>query len=210
MAQQITKENLAVLMEAVSSNFKFKLNEGFELIFNMIFEQIKHLDRSVVQKKFEQLLLTSNEQWNQKYGFAGYPSLSDWIKIIAGERPATDEDKAEELKQYEDRMNYFAGYIIAWLHQPSILEYRYFLEKYKNPDNKHLKTIIDDFAKIKEDIHDDRIIKLAAFLKSQYDADKNGFKEKLRNIAKEQNPAPLIEFKPKQQNLIPLPTFKKI
>jgi hypothetical protein len=205
------KEKLKKLFRLTATNFKFKLDEDFGIFFEMVYAKVQNISDELITKRFQQLWLTTTEEWNKEYGYAGYPSLSDWIKIIAGEKPPTDEEKLEELKEYEKRMEVFSAYIIAWLHQPSISPHRYFLDKYKDEQNSHLKTIINQFAKVSRDLPNEGIIKLASQLKAKYEADKIGFKERLKNIAKEQNPPPFtIEFKPKQTNIIPFPTLKKI
>lgn len=184
MAQQITKQELEQLLTATANNFKFKMNEGFEMIFNMIFDRIKHLTRDEVQKKFEQLLLTSNQEWNRKYGFAGYPALSDWINILVGERPLTDAEKLEANRKHDDRLKTWVGTIMVWLNDrnPEIL----FLNKYKNPENQPMINIINQFGK--KATTDEEITKLGRWLKDKYQSNKDIFKTKLKEIANEQNP----------------------
>ena len=206
----ITEKELKILMFATSNNFKFKLDDSFDFIFKMIFGKIKHLPRIEVEKKFQQLLLMPSGQWNKRYGFGGYPSFSDWMNIILDERPKTDEQKKKELEDYEKRMSYFVGFIIAWLHQPSISEHRYFLERYKDPKNKHLKEIIDAYAKVNTDLTNERIIDLARYLERQYEADRTLFKKNMCKIAKEKNLRPVFEFEPKKTPSISLPILNKM
>jgi len=209
MAQQITKEELQKLMVVTASNFKFKMPEGFELIFEMIFNKIKEIDRSIIQKKFEQLLLTPNEEWNKKYGFAGYPSLSDWLAILTTERPLTDEQIQEEKRKYNQAMTLYVGTIINWLNDPNI-EYL-FLNKYLAGGNEHLKSIVNQFAGVKEPLTDERIVKMGKYLKKLYDDDKNAFITKMLGITKEQNKFRFLEVtEPQQKQINFLPTLKKI
>ena len=207
MAQQITKKELEKLLTITAHNFKFKMNEGFEMIFNMIYDRIKHLTRDEVQKKFEQLLLSSNEEWNRKYGFAGYPALSDWINILAGERPLSDCEKLEANRKHEEKLRIWVGIIIVWINDQNLDTL--FKQKYKNEENRQIINLIDKYAKKANS--DEEISKLGRWLKSKYEADKQAFKAKLKGIADQQNPAPFtIEFKPKQSNIIQLPIFKKL
>lgn len=213
MAEQITKQQLGTLFEVASNNFKFKLPDGFEMIFNMIFEQVKDIDSSLVQKRFQQLLLTSNEEWNKKYGFAGYPSLSDWIKILVGERPLTDEDKLKKIKINESRIQNFARQITnVWLMDKYYNIENAFKDRYKNPENAEIIKIINEFAKVKKELSEERILDLAFYLRDEFLKDKEAFFNKMIGIAEKHNPAPFtIEQKPKQdQRALPIPTLKKI
>lgn len=207
MAEQITKQDFSNLMEVLSNNFKFKMPDGFEMIFNMIFDKIKHLTRNEVQKKFEQLLLTSNEEWHRKYGFAGYPALSDWINILVGESPLTDAEKLEANRKHEEKLRIWVGTIIVWITDQNLDTL--FKNKYKNEENRQIVNLIDKYGKKAN--NDEEISKLGRWLKSRYEADKTAFKAKLKGIAEQQNPAPFtIEFKPKETNIIQLPILKKI
>jgi hypothetical protein len=96
------KQHLLERFNQTALNFKFKLGEDVKPFFDIIFDQIKHQPEAEIDKKFQQLWLTPIADWNKKYGFGGYPALSDWLEILKGERPLTDEQKAEELRQYEN------------------------------------------------------------------------------------------------------------
>jgi hypothetical protein len=185
MAEQITEQELANLIELVSHNFKFKMPEGFEVIFNMIYSQVNHLDRMIVQKKIEQLLLTSNKDWNEKYGFAGYPSLSDWIVILVGEKPLTDEQLYIAKKEHEDKLTLYAKFIVVWLNDSNLTTS--FCSRYQNEENNHLKLMIDRYCKVKEELTRERIIKMAAYLKKNYQDNKELFFTQMREIADDQN-----------------------
>jgi len=205
MAQQITKDELEKLLTITANNFKFKLNEGFEMIFNMIFERVKDRQRLEIQKKFQDLLLTSNEEWNKRYGFAGYPSLSDWIKILGGERPLMDAEKLEANRKHDEKLRIWVGTIIVWINDQNLD--RLFKSKYSNPENQHLINLIDKYAKKAKT--DEEVLKLGRWLKSKYEADKTAFKAKLKGIAEQYNPMPfVIETKPQQSNIIQLTIIK--
>jgi hypothetical protein len=219
MAEQITKQQLGTLFEVASNNFKFKLPDGFEMIFNMIFEQVKDIDSLLVQKRFQQLLLTSNEEWNKKYGFAGYPSLSDWIKILAGDRPLTDEEKHNKIEEHKTQMRIYTAQIASgWLDDERFNIRFAFVGRYRNPENAKLRAIIDEFAKVKKELTDERVLDLANYLHKELLQDKVGFFDKMLGIAKKQNPPPfqienraVIEQKPKQeQRALPTINFKTI
>lgn len=196
-------------MALVASNFRFKLDENFDLIFRLVFEKTKHLEVVEVQKKFEQLLLMSAEEWNEKFrGFGGYPNLSQWIEILSGKRPLTDAEKIEANRRHEEGLRIAVGTIIVWINDQNLDIL--FKNKYKNQENKGLVVLINSYAG-KPATNDEEIIKLGRWLKSKYQADKALFKAKLKGIADQQNPLPfLIEDKPKQSNIIQLPTLKKI
>jgi len=205
MAQQITKDELEKLLTITANNFKFKLNEGFEMIFNMIFERVKDRQRLEIQKKFQDLLLTSNEEWNKRYGFAGYPSLSDWINILVGERPLSDWEKLEANRKHEEKLRIWVGTIIVWINDQNLDTL--FKSKYSNPENQHLINLIDKYAKKAKT--DEEVLKLGRWLKSKYEADKTAFKAKLKGIAEQYNPMPfVIETKPQQSNIIQLTIIK--
>lgn len=204
---KITREDFEKLMTITANNFKFKLNEGFEMLFDMVFERIKDCERLEIQKKFQNLLLNSNEEWNKKYGFAGYPSLSDWIKILVGERPLSDAEKLEANRKHDEKLRIWVGTIIVWINDQNLDTL--FKQKYKNEENQQIINLIDKYGK--KATSDEEILKLGRWLKGRYESDKALFKAKLKGIADQQNPLPFaIEDKPKQTNFIQLPILKKI
>ena len=195
-------------MALVASNFRFKLDESFDIIFKLVFEKIKHLEVVELQKKFEQLLLMNAEDWNEKFrGFGGYPNLSQWIEILVGERPLTDSEKLEANRKHDEKLRIWVGIVIVWINDQNLDTL--FKQKYKNEENSQITNLIDKYAK--KATTDEEILKLGRWLKSKYEADKALFKAKLKGIADKENPLPfLIEIKTQQSNIIQLPTSKKI
>ena len=145
----LTEQKLLNRFNQTALNFKFKLGEDFKPFFQIIFEKTKHITEAEIDKKFQQLWLIPAADWNKKYGFAGYPALSDWFDILVGQRPKTDEQLREEHRRWEQSINNHIAVIKCWLNDRNFMETKPQYYHYTNSDNEHLKKIIDDAYKNK-------------------------------------------------------------
>lgn len=172
-----------------SSNFGFILPQdgSFEPLFKIIQKQTDKLSDDVVNKKFQQLWLLTNDEWHKRFNlkWGGYPSLAQWLEILV-EKPLTDEEIAKRKIEYEDNLRFKASIVGVWCNDPNLLTS--FPQRYKNRDNIEIKAIIDKYCKVKEDLADDRIKKMAEYLKKQLNSDKSKFYSSLREIARNQQP----------------------
>lgn len=173
------------MIDATGINFQFKYGKEFKPIFDMLYSKIKNCDQEVLEKKFEELWKTTSYDWNNEYGFRGYPSLAQWLEILV-EKPLIDEEIEKRKIEYERNLTVQAGIVGTWLNSPFFE--RLFCERYKCPQNKHIKSMIDDYFKLKEELSDDRIRKMAIYLKSKLDEDKPLFYNTLKGIARKQQP----------------------
>jgi hypothetical protein len=178
------KENLQKLIDLTAKNFKFKLDDDFKVFFDMIYNQIKDIPDEVINKKFQQLWLKTNDEWNKQYGYSGYPSLSSWLEILKS-KPLTDEQILKKKKDHEKRIKFLVASVAVWISDPN-LEYS-FVNKYKDPDNKHIVRIINQVMKVEEELPLERIKDLGLGMKVAYDKDKNRFFAKLKKITEYQN-----------------------
>jgi len=181
----IEKQYLKQLIHATGQNFQFKLMPEFEFIFNMLFDKVKNCDKAVITKKFEELWKTTSDEWNKQYGFRGYPSLAQWLEILV-EKPLTNEEIEKKKKEYEENLRFKAFIIGVWCNDPNLLIS--FPYRYKNPLNAHIKSMIDTYCKVKEELPDERIRRMAVYLKSKLDEDKALFYNTLVGIAREKQP----------------------
>lgn len=172
-----------------------------------LYEKCKNIDDKRFGEGVDKLISIPQTTWNETYGFRGRPSIIDMIEILSGERPLTDAEKLEANRKHDEKLRIWIGTIIVWINDQNLDTL--FKQKYKNKENQQIINLINKYAKKANT--DEEIIKLGRWLKSKYQADKALFKAKLKGIADEQNPLPfLIEDKPKQTNIIQLPTLKKI
>lgn len=181
----IEKQYLKQLIHATGQNFQFKLMPEFEFIFNMLFDKVKNCDKAVITKKFEELWKTTSDEWNKQYGFRGYPSLAQWLEILV-EKPLTNEEIEKKKKEYEENLRFKASIIGVWCNDPNLLIS--FPQRYKNPENEHIKLVIDTYCKVKENLADERIKKMAIYLKKELDQDKALFYNTLKGIARAKQP----------------------
>jgi hypothetical protein len=177
---KISKKDFKILIDQIAVNFNAKAT-NYENIFEIIYQQASKFDRSILEKNGQQVLLTSTEDWNKKYGYRGYPSLVEWLEIFTGKKPLTDEEIKKKNKQYQESLNFFVFTITKWLEDKNLKVL--FLNKYKQKEEEHLKEIINKYAKVKEELTDERIIKMGFWLKDKYLEDKEKFKQDLFNIA---------------------------
>jgi len=181
------KLKLESLFETTAENFNFKLNKGFENLLNIIQAQTDKLPDEIIKKKFQQLWLLTNDEWHKKFNlqWGGYPSLAQWLEILV-EKPLTDEDIKRKKIEYEENLRFKASVVGVWCNDPNLLIS--FPQRYKNPLNGHIKLMLDTYCKVKENLPDERIKKMAVYLKKELDQDKTLFYNTLKGIAREKQP----------------------
>ena len=178
------KQQLKKLFNLTASNFQFILEEDFSIFFDMIHQQTKDVADSHINEKFQQLWLKTSKEWNKEFGYRGYPTLARWLEILV-KKPLTNEEIAKRRKEYEEKLTLYAKFIIIWVNDPNLSIS--FYNRYKNPDNRHLKLMIDRYCKVKEELSDERIKKMAEYLKTTYTQNKDLFFKEMRAIAQDQN-----------------------
>ena len=176
------KLKLESLFETTAENFNFKLNKGFENILNIIQSQTDKVPDEKIRKKFQQLWLLTNDEWHKKFNlqWGGYPSLAQWLEILV-EKPLTDEDIEKRKKDYEKELSLYASTVCVWCNDLNLLIS--FPQRYKNPLNSHIKLMIDTYCNVKKELSDERIKKMAVYLKKELDQDKALFYNTLKGIA---------------------------
>lgn len=185
----LEKKWLRDMINATGLNFQFKYEKEFEPIFNILYDKIKECDQAILEKKFQELWKTTSAEWNDEYGFRGYPSLARWLEILV-EKPLTKKELEKRKKEYEEKLTAYANFIVVWVSDPNLSIS--FCNRYKNPSNRHLKLMIDSYCKIKEELPDERIKKMAIYLKEKLGQNKQLFFKEMRDIAKNQNQLLLI------------------
>jgi len=180
----VKKEYLKKIINATAINFQFELKEDFQFIFDMLFEKIKEQDQALITKKFQELWKLTNQERNDEFGFRGYPSLARWLEILAS-KPLTEIELQERKRKHEEKLILYAKYIVIWVKDPNLSIS--FLNAYKNPSNRHLKTIIDCYLQITEELPDERVVKMGKYLKKKYLEDEKKFISDMRNVANVNN-----------------------
>lgn len=178
------KEQLKKLFTLTANNFQFTLEEEFGIFFDMIYTQVKDVSDDHINKKFQQLWLKTSKEWNDEFGYRGYPNLARWLEILV-KKPLTDEEILIAKKEHEEKLTLYAKFIIQWVIDPNLTIS--FCNRYKNPENQHLKLMIDKFCNVKEELPKERIKKMAEYLQKNYLENKDLFFEKMREIADNQN-----------------------
>jgi hypothetical protein len=181
------KLKLESFFETTAENFNFKLNKGFENLLNIIQSQTEKVPDEVIKKKFQELWLLTNDEWHKKFNlqWGGYPSLAQWLEILV-EKPLTDEEIEKKKKEYEENLTIQAKTVGVWLNAPYYE--RLFCSRYKCPLYVDIKLMLDTYCKVKENLSDDRIKKMAVYLKEKLDQDKALFYDTLKGIAREKQP----------------------
>ena len=178
-----------------------------------LIDKCKSIDSDRFLTGIDKLISIPQDEWNKTYGFKGRPSIVDLVEILSGDRPLSDEEKFKKIEAHKAQMRIYTAQIASgWLDDERFNIRFAFVGRYKNPENAKLKAMIDEFLDIKEELTDERILKMGNYLRKKLLADKGLFFEKMLGIAKKQNPAPYqIENKPRiESRALPLPTFKKI
>lgn len=178
------KEQLKKLFSLTANNFQFTLEEEFSIFFDMIYQQVKDVADDHINKKFQQLWLKTSKEWNKEFGFRGYPTLARWLEILV-KKPLTDEELLKVKQEHEAKLTLYAKFIAVWVNDPNLTIS--FCNRYENPENRHLKLMIDKFCKVNEELPRERVKKMAVYLQKNYLENKSLFIEKLREIADNQN-----------------------
>ena len=172
----------------LSHSFGFKLGSGFRSTFDRIYDRLCKTDARVVRKRFENLLLMTSEDWNKKYPqFGGSPCLSDWIYLLTGERPLTEEQQIIKRKKDEENINHKVGFIIMKINDKNFSHA--FADFYWKDDNSHYKDLINKYLglnpserpKNKKE-RDARALWIVNILRDKFLKDPIKTKKDLRNI----------------------------
>ena len=182
------KNKLKKMLSLTATNFKFKLDEDFSIFFDMIYEKVKNIPDELITKRFQQLWLTSNEDWNKKYGYAGYPSFSDWLFILTGNKPLTDIQIEQERKRHEDHIKYLASKKINSISEDyGNQEARVFVMNYFDPEREKERNIIDNIYEVNKKLTEDEAKNLCLKIRKDRDADFDNFKKRLLETTNKQN-----------------------
>lgn len=181
------REELQDFFNLTAKNFKFQVDDDFRYFFDVIYHQIKDIPADIIRKKFQQLWLKTTQEWQDEYGYSGYPSLASWLEILT-KKPLTDEEKQKKIRDYEEGMRRQALIIISWLQDKNI-EYGYpFRNKYLDPNNKHLADLIDSFLGREYRLPEDRIKEAGTYLRNSYKQSPEEFFSKMKGVCKDINP----------------------
>ena len=183
--QLLNDKWLKSMIDATGVNFQFLYGKDFKLIFDMLYNKIKHCEQQILQKRFEDLWKKTSAEWHKEYGFRGYPSLSQWLEILA-EKPLTEIEIVKKKKEYEDNLRFKSSIVGVWCNDPNLSIS--FLYRYKNPLNKDIKSIINTYCNVKENLSDERIKKMAVYLKEEWTENKQEFYTKLKDISRKEYP----------------------
>ena len=179
------KQKLESLLESTATNFKFKLDESFEPFVDLIFERIKHSLTEDIVKRFHQLWLKTNQEWNDEFGWGGYPSVARWLELL-DKKPLTEIEIAKKKREYQEYLRHTAQVINLWVNDPNLRNF--FPSRYNNPDYKHIKSILDKLWKVKEELTNDIIVNKAICTKKKFLDDPVGFRQELMGVARKQSP----------------------
>ena len=208
------KQELKKYFTITASNFKFNLDEGFEILFEMIFLQTQKIKDEVIIKKFQQLWIMTAEEWNEKYrGWGGYPNLSQWLEILTGDRPKTDTELEKEQVEWQNKINYCISVIKHWLEDKNFDETYPQIAKYRNSNNQLMIDVVNKTYRCSTKIiNDDEVKFLFSKIKADYIVDKQAWVEKMRAVAIALNPPPIATSAKIAQveNVVKLPILKRI
>ena len=179
------KLELESLFDSTAINFKFGLDDKFKPFFEIIFDKIKNISDDVIINKFQQLWLKTNKEWNDEFGWGGYPSLARWLEIL-DKKPLTEVEIKKKKEDYEKFLFHQVQIISHWA-ADSNLEIL-FPNKYLNPENENLKIIIDTYCKVKSDLPRKRIIKMGEYLRKKIIENREKFTNEIISISREQIP----------------------
>ena len=181
----VTEQKLKQLIDATGLNFQFKLGKEFKPIFDTLYQKIKSQDEKKIEKKFQELWKMTAKEWNDEFGFRGYPSLSSWLEILV-EKPLTEAEIEKKRIEHKQMLQLQAGTVINWLHAPEGI--RLFCQRYKNEDYKQIKQVLDKFCNVRQELGVERIVDMAEFLLKKINEDKQDFCLKFIKIADQQQP----------------------
>jgi hypothetical protein len=179
------KQLLKDMMRATAINFQFKLTKDFEPIFEMVYKAVKNIDAAFIERKFQELWKMTSDEWNNKFGFRGYPSLSSWLEILQ-EKPKTEEEIRIEKRKYEENLRFKASVVSLWVSDPNLTIL--LSSKLKNEDNQHFKDMIYSYCGISGDLSKEEIVKLSAKLKKDLLADPQAFRKAFIELGRKQQP----------------------
>ena len=97
----------------------------------------------------------------------------------------TDEEISKRKIEHREKLMLYVKIITVWVVDPNLSIS--FYNRYKNPENQHLKLMIDKYCKVKEELPKERIIKMAGYLQACYNQNKDLFFKEMREIADNQN-----------------------
>jgi len=183
---EINKLRDLFLTTAANFNFTMPSDGTFKPLFNEVQKQTEKLPDSEIEKKFRDLWFLTNDEWHKKFNikWGGYPSMAQWLEILV-EKPLTDEQLYIAKKEHEEKLSLYAKFVIQWVIDPNLTTS--FRRRYENPENQHLKSMIDKFCNVKEELPKERVKKMAEYLHKNYLSNKELFFNEMRAIADNQN-----------------------
>ncbi len=181
----VSYQNLKNLIDITGINFQFTISEKYKPIFEMLYDKVKDCDNDVINKKFQELWKTTSEEWNKKYGFRGYPSLAQWLEILV-KKPLTDEEIAKRKIEYENGLRIQVGKFIVILNDPYFE--RVYYNRYLDPNYIEVKLLADKYCNVKGILPEEKIRKMAHYLKKELQENKEEFCQKLIGIVRKHQP----------------------
>ncbi len=182
------KEKLKKLFRLTATNFKFKLDGDFEIFFEMVYAKVQNISDELITKRFQQLWLTTTEEWNKEYGYAGYPSFADWIWILTERRALTDKQIEEEKARHEKSLRYLVGDIRYWVEVGHIDDRgRVFANYYNEPNHHKVKNLINKYYNINSELSYDELLELAMRIRKEKDDGWEDMRERLLIVARDEN-----------------------
>ena len=181
----ITGKFLSNMLNITASNFKFVLDDNAKPLMSVLLETVKNMEEGDLLKRFQQVWLMPKQEWQERFGYSAYPALSDWILLLTGDRPKTDEEKQKETKAALRRCKNKACFIAHMVnsYKDDERDYRLFLHHYNKPENEDVVQIINQITTGTKDAHE----KFKA-VKGQYLSNKDQFINSIVSLAKEREP----------------------
>ena len=181
------KDKLKKLFKLTATNFKFKLDKDFGIFFEMIYAKVQNISDELITKRFQQLWLITTQEWNEKYGYAGYPSFADWIWILTQRRALTDKQIQEQKKYHDLYLKKIVSYVAYWTDPKYDTDGRVFANYYLESNCKETNDLINKFYNIKKVLNYDEARKLGLKIRRDQQENWDELRSKLLAVAQEQN-----------------------
>lgn len=76
------KEKLIKTLQMLEKSYNFEYPADILSILTRVIDS-KNIDYNTICDLMQNLLITvTKDQWNQKYGFKGYPAIADWLEML--------------------------------------------------------------------------------------------------------------------------------
>jgi hypothetical protein len=76
------KQKLIKTLQMLEKSYNFEYPADILSLLTRVIES-KNIDYNTICDLMQNLLITvTKDQWNQKYGFKGYPTIADWLEML--------------------------------------------------------------------------------------------------------------------------------